>query len=281
MRLSKLFDFLSQFRTTLSFYPAHPQHTRHDTGHDHSDTRAVWSLCLELVVPSSSLPPTLAGSPDPCVMQGEEESPHYVAAPGTNDSGGPKRTSSRDWGQHWLDLDRDYFRPVSATDIENLRSQVRLLGGRREMGLRKCACVNLWMGPDRLPPLRSPSQLRSVEQMMIEAEASSLFRPLGIASFRVEGQSASTKLQQQQQRQQQQQQQQQQQEQEQEQEEEEVTREEELGLLPMSQEEAEEDDASSVRLQPTIRPQPQCPPSDSSASTSSCSISDKENKAKR
>jgi len=61
-------------------------------------------------------------------MQGEEESPHYVAAPGTNDSGGPKRTSSRDWGQHWLDLDRDYFRPVSTTDIENLRSQVRLRG---------------------------------------------------------------------------------------------------------------------------------------------------------
>jgi hypothetical protein len=61
-------------------------------------------------------------------MEAEEESPHYVAAPSTNDSGGaagePKRTSSRNWGQHWQDLDRDYFRPVSAADIENLRTQV-------------------------------------------------------------------------------------------------------------------------------------------------------------
>lgn len=79
-----------------------------------------------------------------------------MAAPSTNDSGGaagePKRTSSRNWGQHWQDLDRDYFRPVSAADIENLRIQVWWLDGGCWMAARKCACMACAMGPDRLPP---------------------------------------------------------------------------------------------------------------------------------
>jgi hypothetical protein len=191
-------------------------------------------------------------------MEAEEESPHYVAAPSTNDSGGaagePKRTSSRNWGQHWQDLDRDYFRPVSAADIENLRTQVWWLDGGCWMGARKSACMACAMGLDRLPP---HTQLQSVEQMMVESEASSLFKTLDASSSSVEGQIASAKAQQH------------------------GAREEEQGLLPRSQEEAEEEDASSVRSHPATRPQSQCPHSDSSASTSSCSVSDKENKAKR
>jgi len=93
--------------------------------------------------------------------------------------------------------------------------------------------------------------------MMVEAEASSLFKPQDAASVGVEGQPASVKAQQRQ-----------------------GARIEEPGVLPPSREE-EEEDASSVRSHPATRPQQQCPPSDSSASTSSCSVSDKENKAKR
>jgi hypothetical protein len=93
--------------------------------------------------------------------------------------------------------------------------------------------------------------------MMVESEASSLFKTLDASSSSVEGQIANAKAQQH------------------------GAREEEQGLLPRSQEEAEEEDASSVRSHPATRPQSQCPHSDSSASTSSCSVSDKENKAKR
>lgn len=92
---------------------------------------------------------------------------------------------------------------------------------------------------------------------MVEAKASSPFKPIDTTSSSAEGQVASAKAQQQ------------------------GVEEEEPCLLPRSQEEAEGEDASSVRSHPATRPQPQCPPSDSSASTSSCSVSDKENKAKR
>lgn len=137
-----------------------PLPTRHRHNASPADTKQgslVFSpgLCLRWCVPIV-LPPTLAGPQDQSVMEAEEESPQYVAAPSTNDSGGaagePKRTSSRNWGQHWQDLDRDYFRPVSAADIENLRTQVWWLDGGCWMSTRKCACIVCGMGPDRLPP---------------------------------------------------------------------------------------------------------------------------------
>ena len=122
-----------------------------------------------------------------------------------------------------------------------------------------CGNVPVWLVGWALtdsPCLPPSTQLQSVEQMMVEAEASSLFKPQDAALLGVEGQLASAKAHQQQ------------------------GAIEEPGVLPPSHEQ-EEEDASSVRSHPATRPQPQCPPSDSSASTSSCSVSDKENKAKR
>jgi len=153
MHVHKLFFFFAS-QPLICAHFALPHARRRPPSRFSGYRRQSGLSCPAFVVPLSSLPPL--GPQDLRVMEAEEESPHYVAALSTNDSNGgatgePKRTSSRNWGQHWQDLDRNYFRPVSAADMENLRTEVRWVDGGCWICVRKCAFVACGMGPDRLP----------------------------------------------------------------------------------------------------------------------------------
>lgn len=61
-------------------------------------------------------------------MEAEEESPTYLAPPSNSSNNGAaelKRSSRGTWVQHWEQLERTYFRPLSAADLEDLSAQVR------------------------------------------------------------------------------------------------------------------------------------------------------------
>ena len=60
----------------------------------------------------------------------------------TQSQGEPKRASQRTWVQHWERVERDFFRPVLPTDVEDLRQQVGLCDEERECGWVGVFCLS-------------------------------------------------------------------------------------------------------------------------------------------